>query len=87
MPWPAMIPIPCALDALNFHSADVRSLFGPFVNVFLVTSRRWTQTDVGLVTSASGLLGIALQTPIGAMIDVTRAKRGEGVMLETATGE
>ena len=71
-----MIPIPYALDALNFLAADVRNLFGPFVNVFLVTSRHWTQTDVGLVTTASGLLGIALQPPIGAAIDVTRAKRG-----------
>ena len=71
-----MLPIPYALDAVNFLAADVRNLFGPFVNVFLVTSRHWTQTDVGLVTTASGLLGIALQTPIGAAIDVTRAKRG-----------
>ena len=71
-----MIPIPYALDALNFLAADVRNLFGPFVNVFLVTSQHWTRTDVGLVTTASGLLGIALQTPIGAAIDVTRAKRG-----------
>src|SRR5208283_4686930 len=60
---------------LNFLSADVRNLFGPFINVFLVTGRHWTQTEVGLVTTASGLLGIALQTPIGAAIDVTRGKR------------
>jgi MFS family permease len=79
-----MIPIPYALDALNFLSADVRSLFGPFVNVFLVTGRHWTQTDVGLVTTASGLLGIALQTPIGAVIDVTRAKRGVIVLTMAA---
>jgi MFS family permease len=84
MSWPAMIPIPYALDALNFLSADVRSLFGPFVNVFLVTGRHWTQTDVGLVTTASGLLGIALQTPIGALIDVTRAKRGVIVLTMAA---
>jgi MFS family permease len=71
-----MIPIPYALDAVNFLASDVRNLFGPFVNVFLVTSRRWSQTDVGLVTTLSGLIGIALQTPIGAAIDVTRAKRG-----------
>src|SRR5580693_1879789 len=70
-----MIPIPYALDAVNFLAADVRNLFGPFVNVFLVTGQHWTQTDVGLVTTGSGLLGIALQTPIGAAIDVTRAKR------------
>jgi MFS family permease len=71
-----MIPVPYALDAVNFLAADVRNLFGPFVNVFLVTGQHWTQTDVGLLTTASGLLGIALQTPIGAAIDVTRAKRG-----------
>ena len=70
-----MASIPYALDALNFLSADVRNLFGPFINVYLVTSRHWTQTDVGLVTTGSGLLGIAMQTPIGAAIDVTRAKR------------
>jgi len=79
-----MIPTPYALDALNFLAADVRNLFGPFVNVFLVTSRHWTQTDVGLVTTASGLLGIALQTPIGALIDVTRAKRGVIVLTMAA---
>ncbi len=70
-----MASIPFALDALNFLSADVRNLFGPFINIYLVTSRHWTQTDVGLITTGSGLLGIALQTPIGAAIDVTRAKR------------
>jgi MFS family permease len=70
-----MLSIPYALDALNFLSADVRNLFGPFINVFLVTGQHWTQTDVGLVATASGLLGIALQTPIGAAIDVTHAKR------------
>src|SRR5208337_4271149 len=73
---PPVPQIPYALDALNFLSADVRNLFGPFITVYLVTSRHWTQTDVGLVTTASGLLGIALQTPIGAAIDVARAKRG-----------
>jgi MFS family permease len=79
-----VLPIPVALDALNFLSADVRNLFGPFVNVFLVTGRHWTQTDVGLVTTASGLLGIALQTPIGAAIDVTRAKQGAVVLTMAA---
>src|ERR1700688_3639760 len=79
-----MIPIPYALDALNFLAADVRNLFGPFVNVFLVTSQHWSQTDVGLVTTGSGLLGIAFQTPIGAAIDVTRAKRGVIVLAMAA---
>src|SRR5580693_849378 len=79
-----MIAIPYALDALNFLAADVRNLFGPFVNVFLVTGQHWSQTDVGLVTTGSGLLGIAFQTPIGAAIDVTRAKRGVIVLTMAA---
>jgi MFS family permease len=79
-----MIPIPYALDAVNFLAADVRNLFGPFVNVFLVTGQHWSQTDVGLVTTASGLLGIVFQTPIGAAIDVTRAKRGVIVLTMAA---
>ena len=29
-----MIPIPYALYAVNFLAADVRNLFGTFVNVF-----------------------------------------------------
>jgi MFS family permease len=79
-----MIPIPYALDALNFLAADVRNLFGPFDNVFLVTGRHWTQADFGLVTTAGGLIGIALQTPIGGFIDVTRAKRGVIVLTMAA---
>jgi hypothetical protein len=79
-----MIPIPYALDAVNFLAADVRNLFGPFVNVFLVTSRHWSQTDVGLVTTATGLLGIVFQTPIGAAIDIVRAKRGVIVLTMAA---
>jgi sugar phosphate permease len=71
-----MISIPYALDALNFFAADARNALGPFVNVYLVTDRHWSQTEVGLVATMSGLLGIALQTPIGAAIDLTPAKRG-----------
>jgi MFS family permease len=65
-----------ALDAINFLLADVRGALGPYLNVFLVTRQHWSQSEVGLVTTVGGLLGIALQTPIGATIDETRAKRG-----------
>jgi MFS family permease len=67
---------PFSLDAINFLSADVRGAVGPYLNVFLVTQQHWSQSEVGLVTTLSGLLGIAVQTPIGAAIDETRAKRG-----------
>ncbi|HET6306664.1 MAG TPA: MFS transporter [Rhodopila sp.] len=67
---------PLSLDAVNVLLADVRGALGPYLNVFLVTQRQWSQTDVGLVTTIAGLLGLVVQTPIGAAIDATAAKRG-----------
>ncbi|MBV9736331.1 MAG: MFS transporter [Acidisphaera sp.] len=67
---------PASLDALNFLLADVRGALGPYLNVFLVTEQHWSKAEVGLMTMIGGLLGIVVQTPIGAAIDATRAKRG-----------
>lgn len=72
---PAAFP-EASLDALNFLLADVRGAVGPYLNVFLVTQRGWSQSSVGLVTTLGGLIALALQTPAGAMIDATRTKRG-----------
>jgi MFS family permease len=71
---------PFSLDAVNFLLADVRGALGPYLNVFLVTQQHWSQSEVGLVTSLGGLLGLAAQTPIGAAIDETRFKRGAIVL-------
>jgi MFS family permease len=65
-----------ALDALNFFLADVRGALGPYLNVFLVTEQGWSQSAVGLVTMIGGLIGLMAQTPAGAAIDTTPAKRG-----------
>src|SRR5437660_9756806 len=65
-----------SLDALNFLLADVRGALGPYLNVFLVTQQHWSQSEVGLVTTIGGLLGLVVKTPVGAAIDATRAKRG-----------
>jgi MFS family permease len=67
---------PVSLDAINFLLADVRGALGPYLNVFLVTQQHWTQSEVGLVTTIGGLLGLSVQTPIGAAIDETHHKRG-----------
>ena len=66
--------------------ADVRGALGPYLNVFLVTQQHWSQSEVGLVTMISGLLGLAVQTPIGAAIDETRAKRGAIVLALAVLG-
>ena len=65
-----------SLDALNFLLADVRGALGPYLNVFLVTQQRWSLGEVGVVTMVGGLLGLAVQTPVGGLIDATRRKRG-----------
>ena len=70
------MPHSVALDWLNFLLADVRGGLGPYVSVYLVTEAGWDPGTIGVVLTVSGILGIALHTPIGALIDVTRAKRG-----------
>ena len=64
-----------SLDALNFLLSDAKGAFGPYLNVFLVTEQGWSQSSVGVVTTISGLVGLAAQTPVGTAIDATRAKR------------
>ncbi len=51
MPWISCSPT-CAARSL-------------YLNVFLVTQRHWSQTEVGWVTTVGGLFGLAAQTPIG----------------------
>jgi len=46
-----MIPIPYALDAVNFIAADVRNLFGPFDNMLLVT--RLARSGEGIMIEAA----------------------------------
>jgi MFS family permease len=64
------------LDWLNFLLADVRGGLGPYVSVFLLTEAGWDQARIGIVLTISGLIGISMHTPMGALIDATRAKRG-----------
>ena len=64
------------LDWLNFFLADVRGGLGPYVGVFLLTQAHWNQATIGAVLTVSGLIGITLHTPIGALIDATHFKRG-----------
>lgn len=71
---------PFSLDAVNFLLADVRGALGPYLNVFLVTQQQWSQSEVGVVTTIAGLVGLAVQTPIGAAIDEVRGKRGAIVL-------
>src|SRR4051795_7275716 len=64
-----------SLDWLNFLLADVRGGLRPYVSVFLLTEAHWDQATMGAVLTVSGMIGITLHTPVGALIDITRRKR------------
>jgi MFS family permease len=62
------------LDWLVFFVADIQTGFGAFVSVFL-TSQKWTQVDIGLVLTASSVVGLIGQIPCGALVDSARSLR------------
>lgn len=64
------------LDALNFFLADVRDGLGPYLAIYLLTEQKWDQARIGVVMSVAALAGIIAQTPAGALIDASTAKRG-----------
>jgi MFS family permease len=64
-----------ALDAANFFLADVRDGLGPYLAVYLLTEQHWDEARIGIVMSVATIAGILAQTPAGALIDATRAKR------------
>lgn len=64
-----------ALDAANFFLADVRDGLGPYLAVYLLTEQRWDEARIGVVMSVATAAGILAQTPAGALVDATRAKR------------
>jgi MFS family permease len=65
-----------ALDSVNFFLADVRDGLGPYLAIYLLTIQKWDEASIGLVMSIATAAGIVAQTPAGALIDWTTAKRG-----------
>jgi predicted MFS family arabinose efflux permease len=63
-----------ALNALNFFMADVQAGLGPFLGVFL-QARQWSPAEIGMVMTIGGISGMVVTTPLGALVDWTRAKR------------
>ncbi len=63
-----------ALNTLNFFMADVQGGLGPFLGVFL-QARHWTPAEIGAVMTVGGIAGMAVTTPVGALVDRTSWKR------------
>ena len=64
-----------ALDAANFFLADVRDALGPYLAIYLLTEQKWDEASIGYVMSIATVAGILAQTPAGALVDATKAKR------------
>src|SRR5260370_2635605 len=62
------------LDWFVFFVADIQTGFGPFVAVYL-TEQKWTQIDIGLVLTVSGVAALVGQMPGGALVDAARSER------------
>lgn len=62
------------LDWFAFFLADIQTGWGPFVAVYL-TSQSWTQFDIGLILTVGTLSAMALQIPMGALVDRVPSKR------------
>jgi MFS family permease len=64
-----------ALDAVNFFLADVEAGLGPYLAIYLLTIQKWDEAKIGIVMSIATAAGLLAQTPAGALVDATRAKR------------
>jgi MFS family permease len=76
------------LDVLSFVLSDVRYGLGAYLSVYLLTVHHWDEASIGLALSFGGLVGLASQTPLGAMVDAVQRKRallGFAVIIVTAT--
>jgi MFS family permease len=67
------------LDGANFFIAGISAGFGPYVAAYLA-DQKWTQDNIGLVLTASGLAGLLSQVPGGELLDIVRSKRALVVM-------
>ncbi|MEV0945425.1 MFS transporter [Rhodococcus sp. NPDC049939] len=75
-----------ALDGLNFFLADVQSGLGPFLGIYLLSVPGWSTSEIGLVLTIGGLVGLVVQTPIGGLIDKTPHKRSLLIIAALTTG-
>ncbi|MGH6967816.1 MAG: MFS transporter [Stellaceae bacterium] len=71
------------LDGFNFFIANIQTGFGPFIAVYL-TAQAWTQVDIGLVLTISGIVALAFQVPGGILVDAARHKRTLGAIAAAA---
>jgi MFS family permease len=55
--------------------ADVRDGLGKYLSIYLLLTHHWDQASIGFVMGVGGIAAIIAQTPMGALVDRTTAKR------------
>jgi Major Facilitator Superfamily len=73
--WRTAVKSQRPLDWLNFFLADVKDGLGPFLAIYLLSSRHWDPGEIGMVMTIAGIATVAARAPFGALIDWTRWKR------------
>jgi MFS family permease len=63
------------LDWVNILLADVQGGIGPFLAVFLTSSRHWEAGAAGMVLTVGGIATVLARAPAGELTDVLHAKR------------
>ena len=53
----------------------MRDGLGPYLSIYLLLTHHWDQASIGFVMGIGGIAAIAAQTPVGALVDRTSAKR------------
>ena len=53
----------------------MRDGLGPYLSVYLLLTHHWDQASIGFVMGIGGIAAIVAQTPVGAAVDRTSAKR------------
>ncbi len=48
---------------------------GPYLSIYLLLTHHWDQASIGFVMGVGGIAAIVAQTPVGALVDRTTAKR------------
>jgi MFS family permease len=71
-----MMRMQAPLDWLNFFLADVKDGLGPFLAIYLLSSRHWDPGKIGVVMMIAGIATVTARAPFGALVDWTRWKRG-----------
>ncbi|WP_193747388.1 MFS transporter [Ruegeria sp. ANG-S4] len=83
---PTQVPLNRPLLGVNFFAGDVTAGFGPYLAIYLLAQLHWSPQNIGFALALGSIVTVLAQTPAGALIDWTRAKRALMVLCVTAVG-